>query len=131
MSILRIILGVVLGAALGLGVVMAGDVLNHLVFPPTTLEKFVADVRAVPAHKLAALPVAYALAAFVAAFAGAKIAARVWAGWIAGGLLTAATFANLVMIAHPLWFTAACVVLAPTAAWLGAHLAARRAAAVA
>jgi len=120
MKLVRIILGIIAGVALGLCVVMAGDAVNMMLFPaphPSQLADYMANA---PVAALAGLPIAYALAALAAAFVGAKIAARVWAGWIAGGLLTAATFANLVMIPHPLWFTIACVLLVPLAAWFGA-----------
>jgi len=126
MAIVRIILGIVIGVALGLGVVIAGDTMNHALFPPPHPSEWSAYVETAPFTAFLGLPIAYALAALVAAFAGAKIAARVWPGWIAGGALTAATFANLVMVSHPLWMTIACIVFVPLAAWFGAKLAAPR-----
>lgn len=124
MQVVRSIFGNVLGIALGLGVVVAGDTLNLLLFPPTAAEKFLSDVRALPFSKLLALPFVYALAAFAAAWTATKIAARMWAGWIAGGVLMAATYANLVLVAHPTWFTIVCIVLAPLAVWFGVKLSA-------
>ncbi|MBC7770721.1 MAG: hypothetical protein H7124_18205 [Phycisphaerales bacterium] len=123
-SVVRIGLGIVVGVALGLGVVIAGDTINHALFPPPHLSEWENYVATAPFAAFIGLPIAYALAAFAAAFAGAKIAARIWAGWVSGGLLTAATFANLVMVHHPLWMTIACIVLVPLAAWFGAKLAA-------
>lgn len=126
MGIVRIILGIVIGIAVGLGAVIAGDMINHAMFPPPPPEQWLDYSRNAPFYKLIGLPVAYTIASLVAAFAGAKIAARVWVGWIAGGVLTAATFANLVMISHPLWMTIVCIVFVPLAAWFGAKLAAPR-----
>lgn len=127
MASVRIILGVVIGVALGLGVVMLGDTLNHMMFPPPPPQDWPDYAFDAPVHKLIALPITYTIAAFVAGFAAAKIAARAWAGWIAGGLLVAATFANLFLIVHPLWMIAACIVCVPAAAWLGVKFAAPKA----
>ncbi len=127
MAIARIILGIVIGIALGLGAVIAGDMLNHQLFPPPPPDQWREYAVSAPFYKLVGLPIAYTIAAFAAAFAAAKIAARTWAGWVAGGVLTAATFANLIMVIHPLWMTIACVVFVPAAAWFGAKLAAPKA----
>jgi len=127
MTIVRIIVGVVVGFALGLGVVIGGDLLNHTLFPPPTPEQWAEYALTAPVQNLILLPVAYILAAFVAAFVAAKIARRAWAGWIAGGFLTGATFVNLFTIAHPIWLIAICVVGAPLAIWCGALLARRAA----
>ncbi len=124
MAIVRIVLGLVIGFALGLGCVIVGDMINHALFPPPPPEQWREYAVSAPFYKLMGLPVAYTLASFVAAFAGAKIAARIWAGWIAGGFLAGATFTNLFMIPHPLWMTVVCVVFVPAAVWFGAKLAA-------
>lgn len=121
MGVVRIILGIIVGIALGLGCVIAGDWLNHQMFPPPPPEQWREYSLSAPFYKLIGLPIAYTFAALVAAFAAAKIAARVLAGWIAGGVLVAGTFANLVMVTHPLWITIACVVFVPAAAWFGAR----------
>lgn len=122
MPVLRIIIGVIVGFALGLGVVIGGDALNHALFPPPSLDQWAEYVRTAPVQALIGLPIAYILAAFVAAFVAAKIARRAWAGWIAGGFLTGATFVNLFAITHPTWMIAVCVVGAPLAVWFGARL---------
>ncbi len=127
MAVVKIILGIVIGIALGLGVVMLGDKLNHMMFPPPAPQDWPEYAFSAPVHKLIALPITYTIAAFAAAFVAVKIAARAWAGWIAGGLLVAATFANLFLIPHPLWMMAACIVSVPAAAWFGAKLAAPKA----
>lgn len=134
MAILRIILGVVIGVAVGLGVVMAGDWINHRLWPPppevqVTNPEAIRDYMATaPMTSLLGLPVTWTIAAFAASFAGAKIGARLWTGWIAGGLIFAATCLNLVMIPHPLWMLVSAIVLVPAAAWFGAKLGTPRAA---
>lgn len=128
MTILRIVLGVILGAALGIAVVALGDYLNHRFFPPppdiqvTNPEAIRAWMAEAPIMSLLGLPVTWTIAAFAAAFAGAKIAARTWAGWIAGGLIFAATGLNLALIPHPLWMLIAALVFVPLAAWFGGKL---------
>lgn len=135
MTIVRIVLGVLGGVALGIGLVMAGDYLNHMFWPPPA-DLQAADPEAIRAYmarapmaSLVALPVSWTIAAFAAAFAGAKIAGRAWAGWIAGGFLFAATALNLALIPHPLWMTIAAVICVPLAGFLGARLAAPKSAA--
>lgn len=121
MAIVRIILGIVIGVALGMGAVIVGDIVNHQLFPPPPPEQLQDYLATAPIVALIGLPIAYSLAALVAAFAGAKIAGKVWPGWVAGGVLVAGTIANLVMITHPLWMTIACAVFVPLAAFLGAR----------
>jgi hypothetical protein len=130
MVALRIALGVIIGVVLGVGIVMAGDWINHRLWPPppevqVTNPEAIRDYMAnAPITSLLGLPATWAIAALAAAFAGAKIGARAWAGWIAGGLMFAATLANLAMIPHPLWMLISALVFVPLAAWLGAKLAA-------
>lgn len=128
MGAIRIILGVVIGVAVGIGLVMVGDVINHRFFPPppevqiTNPEAIRAYMQTAPITSLLGLPVTWTIAAFAAGFAGAKIGAKTWAGWIAGGLIFGATCLNLVMIPHPLWMLVAAVILVPAAAWFGGKL---------
>lgn len=128
MAVIRLILGIVIGIAAGIGVVMLGDMLNHRFFPPppevqvTNPEAIREYMQTAPVLSLLGLPVTWTIAAFVAAFAAAKISARHWAGWVAGGVLAAATGLNLVMIPHPLWMLIAAIVFVPAGAWFGAQL---------
>lgn len=132
MSIVRIVLGIVLGVALGFGLVMLGDTLNHMVFPPppelqVTNPEAIRDYMATaPILSLLALPVTWTIAALVAAFAGAKIGAHVWVGWVVGALMVAATGLNLALIPHPLWMMIAAIVFVPAAGWFGAMLGSAR-----
>ncbi|PZO54822.1 MAG: hypothetical protein DCF16_04395 [Alphaproteobacteria bacterium] len=121
-------MGIVIGVAVGIGVVMVGDALNHRFFPPppdvqvTNPEAIRDYMQTAPVLSLLGLPVTWTLAALAASFAAAKIAARTWAGWVAGGVLFAATGLNLVMIPHPLWMLIAAIMGVPAVAWLGARL---------
>lgn len=125
MDILRGILGIVIGLVAGLVLVFAGDYLNHVFFPPppdvqiTNPEAVRRWMAEAPLLTLLGLPVTWTIAALAAAFAAAKIAGRAWAGWVAGGLIFAATCFNLLLIPHPLWMLIAAAVFVPLAAWLG------------
>lgn len=128
MAVIRLILGIIIGIAAGVGLVMLGDMLNHRFFPPppevqiTNPEAIRDYMQTAPVLSLLGLPVTWTIAAFVASFAAAKIGARRWAGWVAGGVLIAATGLNLVMIPHPLWMLIAAIVFVPAGAWFGAQL---------
>lgn len=134
MGAVRIVLGIVLGIAVGIGLVMAGDAINHQLWPPppdlqVTNPEAIRDYMATaPITSLLGLPVTWTIAAFAGAFAAAKIGARAWAGWIAGGVLFALTGMNLVMIPHPLWMLVAAIVAVPLAAWFGGKIGAPKAA---
>jgi hypothetical protein len=128
MAVVRIVLGIVVGIAVGFGLVMLGDMINHRLFPPpadvqiTNPEAIRDWMATAPVISLLGLPLTWTIAAFAGAFAAAKIGARAWAGWIAGGALFAATCLNLAYIPHPLWMLIAALVLVPAAAWFGAKL---------
>jgi hypothetical protein len=132
MAVVRVVLGVLIGIAAGVGVVMLGDMLNHRFFPPppevqvTNPEAIRDYMQTAPMLSLLGLPVTWTVAAFVGAFAAAKIAARRWAGWIAGCALFAATGLNLVLIPHPFWMLIAAIIFVPAGAWFGAQLGAPR-----
>lgn len=132
MSVLRLILGIIIGIAAGIGVVMVGDMLNHRFFPPppevqvTNPEAIRDYMQTAPVLSLIGLPVTWTVAAFLGAFAAAKIGARRWAGWIAGCVLFAATGLNLVLIPHPFWMLMAAIIFVPAGAWFGARLGAGR-----
>ncbi len=130
MAFLRIVLGIVVGLALGIGIVMIGDALTHRFFPPppeveVTNPASLRDyMQNAPVLSLLGLPVTWTLAALIGAFAAAKIAGRTWAGWLVGALLFAATALNLALIPHPLWMLVAAIIFVPAAAYLGPRLAA-------
>jgi hypothetical protein len=126
MAAVRIILGIVIGVALGFALVMAGDYLNRMLFPmppdlqitnPEAIRDYMASA---PVTSLLGMPVTWTVAAGAGAFAAAIIAGRAWTGWIAGALMFAATLLNLALIPHPLWMLVAAIVFVPAAAWFGA-----------
>jgi len=133
MNILRVIAGLVVGLALGVGIVAGGEMLNHMLWPPpaelqVTNPEAVRDYLAsAPLAALLGLPLVWTIAAGAGAFAAAKIAGRAWAGWVVGALLFAATMANLFLIPHPLWMLIASVICVPLAAYWSAKMAAPRA----
>jgi len=134
MGLVRIVLAVIAGVALGFGVVVVGEIINHRLWPPqdelqiTNPDAVRAYLETAPLPALIGLPLFWTIAAFVASFASAKIGGRL-AGWIAGAIVFAATCLNLAFIPHPLWMLIASVVCVPAAAWFGARLAAPKAAA--
>jgi hypothetical protein len=60
--------------------VIGGDVLNHTLFPPPAPEQWAEYALTAPVQNLMLLPIAYILAALVAALVAAKIGRRAWAG---------------------------------------------------
>lgn len=115
---LRDLLAVLLGAVLGLGCVVAFDALSH-VFHPGAVPPDMEDVTAfrtymerAPAAAKGVLLFGWFLAAFIAASIATIIARRVgWPGWLAGGLLWAATASNAIVLPHPTWMVVAAFVL--------------------
>jgi len=128
MIVVRIILGVIIGVVIGFLLVMGGDMLNHALWPPppevqvTNPDSIREYMATAPIMSLLGLPVTWTIAAFAAAFAGAKIGTHAWVGWIAGALILAATGLNLALIPHPLWMLLAAIVFVPLAVWLGAKV---------
>jgi len=127
---LRSVLAVVFGLILGAAVILAVQALGHQVYPipegldvrdPEALKAYVAEA---PVGVLLFVLAAYALGSFAGgAFAG-WYARRAPAthGLIVGAVLLAGGVANLLMIPHPAWFAVACVAVFVPAAYLGARL---------
>ena len=128
MQIVRIVLGVIIGVAIGVGLVMAGDAVNHQLWPPppevqvTDPDSIRAYMQTAPLVSLLGLPVTWTIAAFAAAFTGAKIGAKAWVGWLSGAFIFAATCLNLTMIPHPLWMLVVAIIFVPAAAWFGGKI---------
>lgn len=109
---------VVVGAALGLGCIVAFDALSHVFYPgavpPDTAnaDAFRTYMEQAPVAAKAVLLFGWFLAAFVAASIARLIARRLaWPGWAAGGLLWAATASNAIVLPHPQWMVAAAFIL--------------------
>lgn len=129
---LRIILGLVVGLALGIALVMLGETANHALFPPpadfdpTRPDNVRAYIESAPIQALAGLPLSWAIAAGVGAFATARISARAWPAWVVGAVLFGLTLLNLALIPHPWWMLVAVLVATPLAVWLGRTLGAAK-----
>ncbi len=105
--------------------------LGHTIYPPPADLDF-SDPEAIRPY-IATLPIVALLfpmfAWFVGTFAGSLVAnfcgdakPYVFAG-IVGGLVLAATVANLIMIPHPLWFSITSLIGIVASAWLANRLA--------
>ena len=126
---LKLVLGVLAGVAAGFVTVFLIEMISSRLYPmpagldPTNAGAMKAYIAALPVGAFALVLGAMTLGAFDAAAVAAAVAGRRrLAGWIAGGVIVAATVINLFAIPHPAWFAAASVVLATAGAWLGARL---------
>ena len=131
---LRDILACVAGVAIAFLIVFLADELSHMMYPPPPGLDF-SDPEALRLY-VATLPIGALLSVMggwvVATFVGSVVAGRIGTAkaWIfpsvVGGLMFAATLANLIAIPHPLWFAIVSLLAILASAWL-AWLAASRA----
>jgi hypothetical protein len=126
---LRRVLSVLAGLAAGFATVFLIEMISTSLFPmpagldPANAEAMRAYIAALPAAAFALVLFAMFSGALVAGLTAARLAGRQRrAGWIAGGIVVAATVINIFAIPHPQWFAAASVGLAAVGAWLGARL---------
>ncbi len=107
------------------------EMLGHTLYPPPPDLDF-SNPEAIRPY-IATLPIIALLFPmfgwFIGAFAGSLVAnfcgdakPYVFAG-IVGGLVLAATIANLIMIPHPLWFSITSLIGIVASAWLAARIA--------
>ena len=115
------------GVIVAFALVLVVQKVGHTVYvPPADLD--MNDAEAMKAY-VATLPVgaflfviaSYFIGALCGTFAACKIgdARRFIYAMIIGGLMLAATAANLMAIPHPMWFSFAAVIAIVVAAWLG------------
>lgn len=126
---LRRVLSVLAGLAAGFATVFLIEMISTSLYPmpagldPANAAAMKAYIAALPAAAFALVLTAMFSGALVAALTAARLAGRQrLAGWIAGGIVVAATVINIFAIPHPLWFAAASVGLAAIGAGLGARL---------
>jgi hypothetical protein len=122
----RKVLAVVAGAVVAFLIVLLVEGLGLRIYPPppgVDVGDPASRAAAVAAMPLGAL--LFVLAAWVlGAGIGAAVATAVvrrearWPGLVVGGLILAGSLYNLMVIPHPVWFTAAAVALVPAATWL-------------
>ena len=127
---LRKILGVVIGVIVAGLAVVAGEFVMHSLWPmaqpnasdAAAMKAFMANV---PLKMKIGLAVTYAVATFLGAAAATLIARGRWAGWVIVVLMLMATVANFVMLPHPIWLIALCLVAIAGAGWVGARTGAK------
>lgn len=130
---LRLVLSVLAGVAAGFATVFLIELISGKLYPmpagldPTSAAGMKAWIAGLPVGAFALVLAAMTLGAFDGAAVAAAVAGRRrLAGWIAGGVIVAATIFNVIAIPHPVWFAVASVVLSTTGAWLGAGLGGER-----
>ena len=127
MNIVKRILGVLAGVAVGLVFVMAGDYLSSVIHPwQKGLDYHNKEVVAnfmltVPFTAFLVMMVAYAFGAFLGGIVAALITGRSASrpAIIVGIILTIGSIFNQVEIPHPLWFAIAAVLIPIPLAWCG------------
>ena len=130
---IRNILAGVIGVAVAVAIVTLNEKLGHMAFPPPADMDF-SDPEVLRPY-LASLP-AWALLQVMAGwvigvFAGIIVATTIslanpaiYAS-IVGGLILAATIANLIFIPHPMWFNIVSVIAIALSAWFAKTIADR------
>ena len=123
---LRDILACVAGVAIAFLIVFLADELSHMMYPPPPGLDF-SDPEALRPY-LATMPIGAFLSVMggwvIATFVGSVVAGRIGTAkaWIfplvVGGLVFAATLANLIAIPHPLWFSITSLIAILGSAWL-------------
>ena len=120
-TILSIIIGVVLANALILGI----EALGHMIFP---LPDDIASVEDLSAYVMSAPPqvllfplLAYAIGAFLGAWACTIVnqTRDWWPGVTVGGVVLLGVIANIGSVDHPLWFSILAILLPLPLAYLG------------
>ena len=127
----RTILAVVVGVVVAWLVIVLSQFAGAAAYPPppgldvTDPQQLAAFIEAAPAMAMMFVLAGYALAALIGGWVAARISRahpRI-AALLVGAMVLAGVIANTMMIPHPLWMTAAGVLLPLPAAWLGARLA--------
>ena len=131
---IRRIAAVLIGIVAAVAVVFVVEMVGHNVYPPPTdldftqPEVVTAYMKTLPIGAFVFVLGGFALATFIGGFVAAKIVGDrpgLYAG-IVGALMLCATGANLLMIPHPLWFSATAIALILAATVMAARLARRK-----
>lgn len=128
---IRNIAAVLAGVVTAFVLILVVEKLGHLIYPPPADLDF-SDPEAIRPY-MATLPFVALLFPMIAwvvgAFAGSLLASKIgtanpllFAG-IVGGLVLAATIANLIMIPHPVWFSIVSLIAIAASAWFAAKVA--------
>lgn len=123
------------GVVIAFVLVMLVEKLGHFIYPPPAHLDY-KDVEAVETY-IATLPFLALLfpmfAWVVGTFTGTLVASKLGTAnplafaIIVGGLMLAATIANLIFIPHPLWFSIVSLIAIAASAWFAAKVASGRA----
>jgi membrane protease YdiL (CAAX protease family) len=128
---IRSIGAVLAGVATAFVLILAVEKLGHLIYPPPAGLDF-SDPEAIRPY-MATLPFLALLFPMIAwvvgTFAGTLTACKIGTAnplafaAIVGGLVLAGTIANLIVIPHPVWFSAVSLVAIVAAAWVALQIA--------
>lgn len=123
---IRQIVAGVAGLAAGVLVVSGIEAIGHAVYPPPPGLDFAnpdavrAAMQRMPPGALLFVVAAWLAGAFLGAWVATRLAHGIRIpGLVVGGLLLAATLANLFLIPHPVWMAVAGVAGVPLATWMG------------
>jgi len=128
---IRNIAAAIIGLVIAFALIMAIEKVGHMIYPPPPDLDF-SDPEAVRPY-IATLPILALLfpmsAWMIATFSGSLVACVIGTvrplafAVVVGGLVLAGTIANLIVIPHPLWFSALSVIGIVASAWLAMLLA--------
>ena len=122
---------IVVGIVTAFGLIWLIELLGHTIYPPPADLDF-SDTEAIRPY-IATLPVIALLfpmfAWFIGTFAGSLVGCYIGEArpllfvGVVGGLVLAATIANLIVIPHPLWFSIISILGIVASAWLALQIA--------
>lgn len=131
----RTVLGVLAGVAVGVVTVLLIEAISGALYPPpsgvdlTDPAQLKSLAEAMPLGAKLIVLTACVAGTFTGTTTALLVATRRRiAGWVVGGLMLVATIANLASVPTPAWQVVAELVLVPTAAWLAVRLFGRPAA---
>lgn len=122
------ILGVVFGIIVAGMAVAAGEFILAAIWPmpqgggmpdAEAMKTFMASV---PLGMKIGLAAVYAVATFFGAVVATSVAKGRWAGWVVTTVFLMATVANFVMLPHPVWLVALCLIAIAAAGWLATRI---------
>ncbi|MGI9272630.1 MAG: hypothetical protein ACR2QT_12700 [Woeseiaceae bacterium] len=130
---IRDILAGVAGVAIAVLIVFLGEMLSHMVYPmpagldPQDAEALRPYIASLPLGAFLMLIGAWVIATFVGSIVASWIGtAKAWIyPAVVGGVMFAATTANLIIIPHPHWFSAISLLAILASAWLAFLVASR------
>ena len=128
---IRNIAAAIIGLVIAFALIMAIEKVGHMIYPPPPDLDF-SDPEAVRPY-IATLPILALLfpmfAWMIGTFSGSLVACVIGTvrplafAVVVGGLVLAGTIANLIVIPHPLWFSALSVIGIVASAWFAMLLA--------